>query len=93
MCYDILKSIPETDFHHFSEADDSDSNSNSSKNQIFVLAWNRFWVLESIQKSDIYLGYDSDSNSSKNGIITALQMSQFRKNPKATVTHPINLVT
>ena len=44
-----LELIPESDFQHFSEIDDS--NSNSIKN----LYWNRFRVLESIPKWDIYI--------------------------------------
>ena len=54
---------PESDFYHFSEIDDSDSNynSNSSKNRFSYCTgidsgyWNRFRVLESIPKWDIYI--------------------------------------
>ena len=65
-----LESIPESDFHHFSEINDYDSDSDSEfqfqQKLIFVLHWNRFRVLESIPKSDVYHGYDSDSDSDSN---------------------------
>ena len=73
-----LESIPESDFLHFSEIYYSDSNSDSGeKIDFFLLYWNRFRVLESIPKSDIYHCFDSDSNSDsrKNGIITPLSVT------------------
>jgi len=35
-----LESIPESDFHHYSEIDYSNFDSNSSKNRFFFLYWN-----------------------------------------------------
>ena len=78
-----LELIPESDFQHFSEIDDS--NSNSIKN----LYWNRFRVLESIPKSDIYHDYNSDSDSSKKRNHNTSTSDQGYKNKSLGLWHNV----
>ena len=65
------ESESESEFPHFSESIDSVFNSNSGKNRFLYCTgidsgyWNRFRVLESIKKSEMY-NFDSDSSKKRN---------------------------